>query len=72
MAKKYVQMYDMYWDEIFQIEVDDGDTLIPRAMAVSDMPFPGLKIRPRSIGAANRQREEEARYAVGNSKVTDS
>ena len=57
---RYVKCYSMQWDEMFQVEVDD-DTVIPQAIGieVSDKPFPDLKIRPRSIEAADRQRQEE-------------
>ena len=57
---RYVKCYSMAWDEVFQVEVDD-DTIIPQAIGieVSDKPFPDLKIRPRSIETADKQRQEE-------------
>jgi len=57
---RYVKCYSIPWDEVFQVEVND-DAVIPQAVGIkiSDKPFPDLKIRPKSIEAADKQREEE-------------
>ena len=46
----YIKTYDIEWDETFQVKVSEETKLAAIALgaAVSDTPFDGLPILPRS------------------------